>query len=121
VIVDDLSEIELVSPVLRDSGLRSIVAVPVLAGERLLGVLHAGSYQLGRFTAADAELLEMLADRLALALSRVRLFDEQVRLAKMCSFFTRCDERGCRGGRSLRRPRAIGGVGSACPGGHMLH
>ena len=65
----------------------SIVAVPLLSGDRLLGVMHAGSCELRKFTSVDAEMLGILADRLALALSRVRLFEEQVRLAKMCSFF----------------------------------
>jgi serine/threonine-protein kinase RsbW len=86
-IVDDLAQVELASPVLRDSGMQSIVAVPLLSGDRLLGVMHAGSCQLRKFTSVDAELLGILADRLGLALSRVRLFEEQVRLAKMCSFF----------------------------------
>jgi GAF domain-containing protein len=88
-IVPDLSQMELVSPVLRGSGLQSVVAVPLLSGDRLLGVLHAGSRRLDRFTDLDAELLEMLADRLGLALSRVRLFEEQVRLADLCSFFAK--------------------------------
>lgn len=86
-IVPDLSQIHVVSPVLRQSGLRSVVAVPIISGDRLLGVLHAGSRQLDRFGPPDAELLELLADRLALALDRVRLFEEQVRLAQLCSFF----------------------------------
>jgi serine/threonine-protein kinase RsbW len=86
-IVPDLSKIHVVSPVLRESGLRSVVAVPIMSGDRLLGVLHAGSRRLDRFGPLDAQLLELLADRLALALDRVRLFDEQVRLARLCSFF----------------------------------
>ncbi len=86
-VVDDLSRVELATPILRESGMQSIVAVPLLSGDRLLGVMHAGSCELRKFTSVDAEMLGILADRLALALSRVRLFEEQVRLAKMCSFF----------------------------------
>ena len=85
-IVDDLHAITLVSPTLREHGLRSVVAVPIVSHSGLLGVLHAGSYELARFTAADAEILEFLADRLALALDRVRLFDEHRRLADISSF-----------------------------------
>lgn len=86
-IVADLSEIQVASPALRDSGLRSVVAVPVLSGDHVLGVLHAGSFELDRFGPSDAEFLELLADRFAAALDRVRLFDQQARLAEMCSFF----------------------------------
>lgn len=42
-VVDDLSRVELATPILRESGMQSIVAVPLLSGDRLLGVMHAGS------------------------------------------------------------------------------
>ncbi|HUI03934.1 MAG TPA: SpoIIE family protein phosphatase [Acidimicrobiales bacterium] len=85
-IVADLDQITLVSPVLREQGLRSVVAVPILLDRRVLGVLHAGSRQRAHFTAADAELLGFLAERLALAVDRVRLFEEQRRLAGVATF-----------------------------------
>ena len=86
-IVDDLSTIEVVATTLRESGLRSLVAVPIMSGDRFFGVLHVGSFELHRFTEVDAELLELLAERLALALNRVSLFDEQARLTELWSFF----------------------------------
>ncbi len=86
-IVDDLSTIEVAAPSLRDSGLRSLIAVPIMSGERFFGVLHVGSFELNRFTPTDAELLELLGERLAVALNRVSLFEEQARLTKMWSFF----------------------------------
>lgn len=76
-VVDDLSTIEVVNPVLRDSGLRSVVAVPLLADQRALGVMYAASYERARFTRSDAQLLQVVADRLAAALDRVRLFEEE--------------------------------------------
>lgn len=74
-IVDDLATIELASPVLREQGLVSVVAVPVLAGERILGVLHAGSYEQGRFGQRDADMLALVAGRLASAMERVWLLE----------------------------------------------
>lgn len=74
-VVDDLEAIELASPVLRESGLRSVVAVPLLAGDRLLGVLHTGSRQLRHFGPADAELLTLVAARLATAMERMWLLE----------------------------------------------
>jgi serine/threonine-protein kinase RsbW len=76
-IVDDLSQIAVVSPVLRDSGLRSVVAVPLLSDGRVLGVVYAGSRQLARFAAADADALELISDRLAGAIRRVQLFEAE--------------------------------------------
>lgn len=75
VIVDDLATVEVVSPVLRDSGLRSIAAVPIVFDDQLLGVLYAGSRKRHDFAAADVELLELLATRLAGAMERVRAFE----------------------------------------------
>jgi serine/threonine-protein kinase RsbW len=80
-IINDLSQITLVSPVLQERGLRSVVAVPIGSDQRLFGVVHAGSYDLDHFTTSDAELLGILADRLAVALDRVRLFEQQRQLA----------------------------------------
>ncbi len=76
-ILDDLSTIEIVSPVLRDSGLRSAAAVPILFENRLLGVLYAASRKRHDFTSIDVELLELMAERLAGAMDRVRAFERE--------------------------------------------
>jgi len=76
-IIADLSKITVVSPTLRDSGLRSIAAVPVLSEDHPLAVLYAGSRELDRFDASDVGMLELLADRLAAAIERVRLFETE--------------------------------------------
>jgi serine/threonine-protein kinase RsbW len=76
-VVADLSTIRVVSPVLRDSGLRSVVAVPMLLDGLTLGVLYAGSYELDYFDKTDAEVLQSVADRLAIAVDRVRLFETE--------------------------------------------
>jgi GAF domain-containing protein len=81
-IVHDLSKIQVASATLRDSGLVSIVAVPLLSGDRLVGVLHAGSHERARFHTGDARLMELMASRLAGAIERVRLF-EQERAARL--------------------------------------
>jgi serine/threonine-protein kinase RsbW len=85
-VVDDLSTIKLVSPTLQDRGLRSVVAVPIVSEGRTLGVLHAGSKEVAHFTHEDAELLEILADRVAMAIERVRLLEEQRRIVRISSF-----------------------------------
>ena len=74
-IVADLSTIEVASPTLRESGVRSLVAVPIMAGGRVVGVLHADSYELSHFGRQDATLLTLVADRMGAAIQQVRLFE----------------------------------------------
>jgi serine/threonine-protein kinase RsbW len=76
-VIDDLSAVELISPVLRESGMRSVAAVPIFDDDRVLGVLHAASQQLGRFGDGDIEVLLAVAARLAAAMKRVRLFESE--------------------------------------------
>jgi GAF domain-containing protein len=76
-IFDDLATVEVVSPVLAESGLRSVAAVPILFEDQLLGVLYAGSRKRNDFTGLDIELLERLAERLAGAMERVRAFERE--------------------------------------------
>ena len=85
-VVDDLDQVTLAWPTLHDQGMRSVVAVPIISDNGVLGVLHAGSRELAHFTSADAELLESLADRVALALERVQLMEHHRRLADLGSF-----------------------------------
>jgi phosphoserine phosphatase RsbU/P len=67
VAIDDIDNAEVLNPILREWGLRSLLGVPLLAGGQLLGVLHVGTVTQRRFTGADVELLQMVADRVALA------------------------------------------------------
>jgi serine/threonine-protein kinase RsbW len=77
-VVHDLSQFTVVSRALPERGFRSVVAVPMIVGDRVIGVfLHAGSRRVSQFTASDADVLEVLADRLAAALDRVRLFETE--------------------------------------------
>ncbi len=76
-IVSDLSGWTLISPALRESGMTSVVAVPIVHDDSVLGVLHAGSRLADRFDTADAELLGLVAERLAPAIARVRLLQAE--------------------------------------------
>jgi serine/threonine-protein kinase RsbW len=51
--------------------------VPVRSGARLLGMLHAASRRPDPFTPAQRGVLELMADRLAGTLDRVRLFEAE--------------------------------------------
>ena len=56
-----------VNPILWERGLHSLLGVPMLAQGELVGVLHVGSVEQRRFTDEDVELLQLMADRIAMA------------------------------------------------------
>ncbi len=58
----------------------SELAVPVMRGDRLLGVMDMQSRERNAFDATDLEALGVLADQLAVALDNARLFAETRRL-----------------------------------------
>jgi signal transduction histidine kinase/putative methionine-R-sulfoxide reductase with GAF domain len=76
-LVPDISQIELVSPMLRRRGIRSLVAIPLIAEDRVIGVVHAGSEAYAQFVEDDARLLELIADRIALAIGQAALYDAE--------------------------------------------
>ena len=63
--IEDLSAQDVINPVLRAQGLRSLLGVPILADGRVLGVLHVGSGERRTFTADDVATLTSMADRIA--------------------------------------------------------
>lgn len=67
VTIEDLDRADVVNPILRERGIHSMLGVPLLAGDRLLGILHVGTLQPRQFTEADIELLQVAAERVALA------------------------------------------------------
>lgn len=66
-IIDRVDETTVVNPLLWRKGIQSLLGVPMLVHDEVLGVLHTGSLTARRFTDADIELLQVVADRLALA------------------------------------------------------
>jgi serine phosphatase RsbU (regulator of sigma subunit)/anti-sigma regulatory factor (Ser/Thr protein kinase) len=64
----NLDEFEVVNPLLREKGLRSMLGVPLLVEGRVIGVLHVGTLTERSFDDEDVELLQRAADRAALAI-----------------------------------------------------
>jgi phosphoserine phosphatase RsbU/P len=67
VVIAEVDPDELVSPILRDKGIRSLLGVPIFAGGDVVGVLHVGSLTPREFTDEEIRLLELVADRAGLA------------------------------------------------------
>jgi len=76
-LVPDLSQIELYSPVLRERGINSLVAIPLIVEDRVIGVVHAGSVAFAQFVEDDARLLELIADRIAMAINQAALYEAE--------------------------------------------
>jgi serine phosphatase RsbU (regulator of sigma subunit)/anti-sigma regulatory factor (Ser/Thr protein kinase) len=61
---------------------RSVLAVPLLVeGARVIGVLQVGTSEGRRFSDNEAQLLQLAADRLAVAIDRARLNDQAHHIA----------------------------------------
>jgi len=81
VVIEDVDHADILNPILRQKGIRSLLGVPLLVTGRVLGVLHVGSLTRRIFTDADRELLQLAADRAAIAIEHAQLF-EQRRIAE---------------------------------------
>ena len=75
VTIEDLDEspIQVVNPLFREVGVRSLLGVPMVVEGRLVGVLHVGTLRLRTFSEDDAHLLQTVADRAALSIAHHRL------------------------------------------------
>ncbi len=66
------------NPLLIDRGIKSLLGVPLLAGGQVIGVLHVGSLRGRPFSTEDTELLQLAADRAALALQSMTAQDDRM-------------------------------------------
>jgi signal transduction histidine kinase len=87
VILDDVDHADVLNPILREKGIKSMLGVPLLVGGEAIGVLHVGVLYHRRFTAEDEELLQLVADRVAVAVERTRLHDETLLLDQLRTSF----------------------------------
>jgi serine phosphatase RsbU (regulator of sigma subunit)/anti-sigma regulatory factor (Ser/Thr protein kinase) len=79
IFIADVDRADIYNPILREKGIRSLLGVPLLVESRVLGVLHVGTLSPREFTDADAELLQVAADRAALAIDHAALFERERR------------------------------------------
>ncbi len=76
VILTEVNAATVSNPLLVDRGIRSLLGVPLFAGGEVIGVMHVGSLSGRRFSRDDAELLQLAADRAALALRSLMSQDD---------------------------------------------
>jgi signal transduction histidine kinase len=81
--VIDVDTYEVYNPILREKGIKSMLGVPLLVRGFALGVLHVGTLTPRRFTRAEVDLLQLVAERVALAIERARVHEELVQLDQL--------------------------------------
>ena len=77
VILDRIDSTTVVNPLLWMKHIQVLLGVPLLVHNELVGVLHIGSFTARQFTDQDSELLQLVADRLALAVQTQLLAAER--------------------------------------------
>jgi sigma-B regulation protein RsbU (phosphoserine phosphatase) len=75
VIIDDVDHTKVINPLLLDKGIRSLMGAPLIADGTVIGVLHVGTLTPRTFTSEDTDLLQLAADRAAVA---VQVLNHQV-------------------------------------------
>src|SRR5438067_298911 len=83
VTLDDVDHADVLNPILREKGITSVLGVPLLVGGNATGVLHVGSLARRTFTRAEIELLQLVAERVAIAIERAQLHEETVLLDQL--------------------------------------
>ena len=76
IVVQRVNHRNVLNPILRERGVRSLLGVPLLVRGEVLGVIHVGTLTERRFTEHDVELLQLVAERAALAI-HVRLYERE--------------------------------------------
>ncbi len=74
VVLPDVDHADVLNPILREKGIKSLLGVPLIAQGDVVGVLHVGSLVPREFTDDDVDLLQLAGDRVAVAVERARLY-----------------------------------------------
>jgi len=79
ILLDDVEHADVLNPVLRAKGIKTLLGVPLLVAGDTIGVLHVGSFVQRAFDGGDIELLQLAADRAALAIRHAKSFEAERR------------------------------------------
>ena len=68
IVIEEVNESNVLNPILLQTGVQSLLGVPLVVNQKTLGVLHVGTLQKRLFTEKDVSFLQLVAHRVALAL-----------------------------------------------------
>ena len=77
IVLADVDHQHVLNPILYEKGIKTLLGVPLIVGDAVIGVLHVGTLVHHRFTTDDIELLELVGQRVALAVEKARLHAEE--------------------------------------------
>ena len=77
VLLDRIDSTTVANPILWEKGIQVMLGVPLLAGARLMGVLHVGRLENRPFGETDAHLLQIVAQRVSGATQALQLAAEK--------------------------------------------
>jgi signal transduction histidine kinase len=83
VILPEVDHAHVLNPILLEKGIKSLLGVPLLVRGEVTGVIHVGTLVPHEFTQDDVELLQLVAERAALAIEKARVHEEMLRLDQM--------------------------------------
>ena len=75
--IPDVDHADILNPILREKGIKSLLGVPLIVEGTVLGVLHVGSLTPRDFSDEDRDLLQLAGDRAALAIEQARLYEQR--------------------------------------------
>jgi serine phosphatase RsbU (regulator of sigma subunit)/anti-sigma regulatory factor (Ser/Thr protein kinase) len=73
IFIADVDHADVLNPILREKGIRSLLGVPLIVEGKLIGVLHVGSLTPRTFGTNDLAVLQLAAARAAPAIERASL------------------------------------------------
>src|SRR5579859_3687200 len=74
IFIADVDHADIMNPILRQKGIRSLLGLPLIVEGELIGVLHVGSLTPREFGERDLAVLQLAAARAAPAIERARLY-----------------------------------------------
>lgn len=72
VVIEDVDSADVLSPIFKAEGVSTLVGVPLVHESSVIGVLHVGSKTPRSFEPVDIDFIQMVADRVALAIVATR-------------------------------------------------
>jgi signal transduction histidine kinase len=77
IVLPDVDHADVLNPLLREKGVKTLAGVPLLVEGRTIGVLHVGSLVPREFDSSEVQLLQLVADRVAIAIEHARLYEAE--------------------------------------------
>ncbi|HEY9849740.1 MAG TPA: PAS domain S-box protein [Leptolyngbyaceae cyanobacterium] len=77
IVIEQNAYRQVYSPILQKQKIQSLMGAPLLVNDRVLGVVRVGTLDIRQFTLDDLRLLQLVADRIALAIDRANSYEAE--------------------------------------------